>query len=206
MTLHGARSRAHAGVWLAVFTLHLVVLWLLASALTTRSTRSTRATSAPPVARVALRLIAVPPRAAPPPGVVEPPSAHRTANPVRAVQAPRGEPTAARPPAANAPAERATEVADAPEPAASAEPSPSLLDTPATRRAIRDSARAPSLGDRLARSRDEPDRVGPAERLANGVKSAGKGDCLKGDFAGSGMGLLSLPFLVVAEARGDCAK
>ena len=76
----------------------------------------------------------------------------------------------------------------------------------ATRRAIRAIARAPSLSEQLARSRDEPHRPNVQERLGNAVKTAGKGDCLKGEYAGAGMGLLSLPFLAVAEARGDCAQ
>lgn len=99
------------------------------------------------------------------------------------------------------------EAAIRPEPAASAESlAPSLLDTEATRRAIRASARTPSLGDQLAQAREEPERPGAQARLANGVKAAGQGDCLKGEFAGAGMGLLSLPFLAIATAQGDCAK
>jgi hypothetical protein len=31
-------------------------------------------------------------------------------------------------------------------------------------------------------------------------------DCSKGQFALAGMGLLSLPFLVLAEVRGRCAR
>ena len=99
------------------------------------------------------------------------------------------------------------EAAIRPEPAASAESlAPSLLDTEATRRAIRASARTPSLADRLAQAREEPERPGAQARLANGVKAAGQGDCTKGEFAGAGMGLLSLPFLAIAAAQGDCAK
>lgn len=44
------------------------------------------------------------------------------------------------------------------------------------------------------------------ERLANNVREAGKGDCAKGEYAGGGMGLLSLPFLAIAAAAGNCAK
>jgi hypothetical protein len=83
---------------------------------------------------------------------------------------------------------------------------PSLLETDATRRAIRSSARTPGLGDRAAAVSDEPRRVGAPERLANSVKAAGKGDCVKGEYAGAGMGILSLPFLAVAAARGACAQ
>ena len=101
----------------------------------------------------------------------------------------------------------AAAVALPPEPAASAPDSlPSLMDADATRRAIRDSARASSLGDQLAQSREEPRRPGANDRLANGVHSAGKGDCMKGEFAGANMGILSLPFLAIALKAGHCAK
>lgn len=105
------------------------------------------------------------------------------------------------------PAPAATAAIAPPAPAAGdTTAAPSLLDTDATRRAIRAAARAPSLGERLARARAEPDRIGPAERLANGVRDAGTGDCLKGEYADAGMGLLSIPFLALAAASGQCAK
>lgn len=83
---------------------------------------------------------------------------------------------------------------------------PSLLDTEATRRAIRASARMPSLVSEAARVTEEPRRANAQEQLGNAVREAGKGDCDKGEFAGAGMGLLSLPFLAAAAIRGDCAK
>ena len=91
-------------------------------------------------------------------------------------------------------------------PASANEPLPSLLDTEATRRAIRASGHTRSLGEQLAESREEPARTSANERLANGVRGAGKGDCMKGEFAGAGMGLLSLPFLAAAAVGGHCAK
>ena len=91
-------------------------------------------------------------------------------------------------------------------PASASAGTPSLLDTEATRRAIRASARTPSLTEQLARAREEPHRAGTQERLGEAVKSSGKGDCLKGEYAGAGMGLLSLPFLAAASLRGDCAQ
>ncbi|MFL6681699.1 MAG: hypothetical protein ACJ8IK_25395, partial [Burkholderiaceae bacterium] len=45
----------------------------------------------------------------------------------------------------------------------------------------------------------------PAAQLAQGIEAAHKGDCGKGDYLGGGMGLLSAPFLLAAEALGKCA-
>lgn len=93
------------------------------------------------------------------------------------------------------------------EPAASAPIAlPSLLDTAATRRAIRASAREPSLAQQIARTSGEPPPTSAPDRLGNAVKAAGRGDCAKGDYTGAGMGLLSLPFLAVAVVGGQCAK
>lgn len=53
---------------------------------------------------------------------------------------------------------------------------------------------------------DEPQHTNARERLGNDVKAAGKGDCVKGEYSGTGMGILSLPFLALAAARGACAQ
>jgi hypothetical protein len=47
-------------------------------------------------------------------------------------------------------------------------------------------------------------RADPTQQLLKAVAAAGKGDCLKGDYAGAGMGLLSAPFLAYAAAAGHC--
>jgi hypothetical protein len=84
-------------------------------------------------------------------------------------------------------------------------PLPRLLDTEATRQAIRDAARQPLLSERAARAMDlEP--TTDAQRLSAAAAAAAQGDCVKGEFAGGGMGVLSLPFLALAVARGACAK
>ena len=90
--------------------------------------------------------------------------------------------------------------------AAASEPTLSLRDTDATRRAIRDAARTASIGDRAAQASDEPRKLAPDQRLGQEVARAAHGDCLKGEYLGGGMGILSLPFLVVAELREKCRR
>ena len=80
-----------------------------------------------------------------------------------------------------------------------------ILDTAASRRAIRASARAPSVTADIARTAGTAPAADASERMGSAIKSAGKGDCAKGDYPGAGMGLLSLPFLAAAVARGDCS-
>jgi hypothetical protein len=84
-------------------------------------------------------------------------------------------------------------------------PREALLSTEATRLAIRQATRQPLLSERVAQATGIQATTS-AERLAAAAGGAAKGDCLKGEFAGGGMGLLSLPFLAVAAATGQCAK
>lgn len=49
-------------------------------------------------------------------------------------------------------------------------------------------------------------RPGGDARLQAGIGAAAHGDCLKGDFRGSNMGLLSLPMLAIAAAEGRCGS
>ena len=193
--IEGSRRRIAVAV-LAVLALHAALIVALNRSWTTPL-------AAKPATRATLRLIplAMPERieaarpitAAPAPGRATPPRRATTAP----VDAPRETPTAATTSAAITPPEPAAITPDAP---------PSLMDTDATRRAIRASARTPSLREQSAQSRDEPARQSAADRLAHGVKAAGKGDCAKGEYAGAGMGLLSLPFLAAAALGGNCAK
>ena len=110
----------------------------------------------------------------------------------------------------------------APPVASAPRPDRSFLDNAATRQAIRDVARG-SLQTRAGElTREAPgselvaadgSHVGdtrhvtptPAQRLEQGVDAAHKHDCMKGDFLGAGMGLLSAPFLLANEALGNCA-
>jgi hypothetical protein len=90
-------------------------------------------------------------------------------------------------------------------PASAAQPS-NLLDTQASRRAIRDVARELSLQERTALASSKPRDLLPEERLGQEIARAGRGDCLKGEFFGGGGGLLSLPFWLIAEMRDKCRR
>lgn len=81
-------------------------------------------------------------------------------------------------------------------------PRPSILDSPATRQAIVDAARAPSLADLPGTTR----RAGLTQQLGSAIASGAHGDCDKGEFVGGGMGLLSLPFWAVAKLNGACGR
>ena len=83
---------------------------------------------------------------------------------------------------------------------------PSLLDSEATRRAVRMATREPLLSERTAAASDDPGRLNAQQRLGQEMAQAATGDCLKGEYAGGGMGLLSLPFWLAAEVRGKCRR
>lgn len=101
-------------------------------------------------------------------------------------------------------------VVDTPAPALAASPSaappasaplPSLLDSEATRRAVRQAALS---APEAAQAKSLPETA--QQRLGQGIAKSADGDCLKGEFAGAGMGLLSAPFWLLAEARGKCRR
>ena len=205
-----ARQRG-AVTLLSVVALHLGIAWLLRDATAPLGRRDTHPAA---MQRVTLRLIPftaepartqndaprAPDRRVPALATAAAPALRAAGTPrsITLPQAPTSESAAALPPL--------NTVSQA-EPSASAPPAlPSLLDTEATRRAIRASAREPSLIGQVARAGTEPRPPGAQERLGNDMKAAGTGDCLKGDYPGAGMGLLSLPFLAVAAARGTCAQ
>jgi hypothetical protein len=141
----------------------------------------------------------------PPVAVPLPPA--RGGRPITAAPSAAGARATAEP-AAPPPASADDRTAAAPpDDAASRPPAPpSLLDTEASRRAIRASARTPSAHGALAAARSEAALPSAEQRLGAAIRSAGKGDCAEGEFAGAGMGLLSVPFLGLAVARGDCAQ
>ncbi|WP_349745124.1 hypothetical protein [Roseateles cavernae] len=101
-------------------------------------------------------------------------------------------------------------VPDTPAPALAASPSaaspasaplPSLLDSEGTRRAVRQAALS---APEAARAKSLPETT--QQRLGQDIAKSADGDCLKGEFAGAGMGLLSAPFWLLAEARGKCRR
>ncbi len=83
---------------------------------------------------------------------------------------------------------------------------PSLLESAGTRRAAAAAAAKPSVGElgRLATGQAQP--LSRQEQLAHSVGRAAVGDCLKGEFAGAGMGILSVPFFAWAELAGHCRR
>ena len=81
-----------------------------------------------------------------------------------------------------------------------------LLHTEATRRAVQQAARERGASSQARVSLGQEEGATPSDRLGQAVKQAGKGDCLKGEFAGAGMGLLSLPFLLAAEVMEKCSR
>ncbi len=121
-------------------------------------------------------------------------------------------------------AEPAPTLAAAMPAASSPKPDLAFLNNAATREAIRAVARGDTLrrkGNALTDEEPGSELVAangshtgltrnlapppPAVALANGIESAHKGDCSKGQYLGGGMGLLSAPFLLAAEAMGSCA-
>jgi len=112
----------------------------------------------------------------------------------------------ARPPVAEAAA--GPQAANPQQTEASIEPPAreSLLDSEATRRALRQAAREPLLSERAAAAMGDGAPLGPEEKLGRQIQQAGDTDCLKGEFLGSGGGLLSLPFWALAEVRGKCRR
>ena len=194
------RDRSHQRV--AIGAVVLVLHALLALAWLSTIVRQ-RGAAEPP--RVSVRLLPATPRIEPPaaPGVSTRPPIRVTARaPARsraAAQADKpSEPAPVQPEAAPVMAERAT----ASSPAAS---DSNLLDTEASRRAIHSAARNPNLASRIN------EQVGvrsptAAQRLPGNVQQAAKGDCMKGEYPGGGMSLLSLPFLAAALATGNCAQ
>jgi len=227
----GARRRRWSASRLAAaLALHLLVLAGLRLAIDHVRMPGRGAERSTTLVTVALH--AAPPpalHALPPPRPAQPPAAPRADTPVP--REPERAPPRAREPEPRAITLPAPAPAPAPALAAATPPASApapadlkFLDDAATRQAIHNVARGDTLasaanaltheevgselvaadGSHVGMQRDLP-RPPPAEALARGIAAAHKGDCSKGDYAGSGMGLLSLPFLAAAEALGNCS-
>lgn len=178
--------RATALLLIAGLHLAVIMVWLTSRWMVTL-----------PIERVGT-LVWVPLAPVPEPVAAKPAATRPAAAPRQATTAPATEP------ALTLVAEPTAAVAPAPTPPASA-PRNRLLDNEATRRAIRESGSQPLLAER-AEAATGIAIVSKDQRFSEEAAKAGKGDCLKGEFAGAGMGLLSLPALAVALAKGDCPK
>ncbi|MDH0865303.1 hypothetical protein [Mitsuaria sp. GD03876] len=104
---------------------------------------------------------------------------------------------------------RTTVVIAAPAPASGAS-GPSgrdLLYGAATKRAVRQATQGqPLLAERADQASQAPEKVEASAKLGKEIMKGATGDCLKGEYAGGGMGLLSAPFWLLAEARGKCRR
>lgn len=77
----------------------------------------------------------------------------------------------------------------------------------ATQHAVRQSTQGqPLLAERMDQASLAPEKIDASTKLGKEMMKGATGDCLKGEFAGAGAGLLSLPFWVLAEARGKCRR
>lgn len=206
------RPAAAALVLTLVLGLHAIVVALLGA-----GGFAARRAPPPEPARVRLRMLVPPePRPASPPA---PPSTHAAgtalAKPMArsAALPPAPADRAATPPAGHdargappSPTPAATGVDGAPVAAettgASGRGSTDILDSVATRQAIVDAARTPSLAELPGTNR----RASAQHQLGGAIAAGAHGDCDKGEFAGGGMGLLSLPFWAVAQLRGACGR
>lgn len=193
----GRHPRRRALALLGVLALHALLLL--------PDTRPRPRESAPSQ-RISVRLSSAPPWLAPPANATPRPDARRSQTPRAAAITPRRRPATPAAAATPAPAEAIAGVAapSAPAAAASAAPPPLRLDNEASQRAIRQAARAQGPGGQTYTREGTATSVDA--RLAQSVRETGKGDCLKGEYLGAGMGLLSAPLLVAAALRGACGR
>ncbi len=194
----------------AVLLLHALLLsWLQHAWHRTETHRGQRSST------IRMITITLPPLADAAPARKPKTAPERTARPAPAARSTASVPPPARvlspAPEVTAPADepRATVIVTAPVPASAAS-GPSgrdLLEGAATRNAIRQSTQGqPLLAERAGQASQAPDKVEASARLGKEMMKGATGDCLKGEYAGGGMGLLSAPFWLLAEARGKCRR
>jgi hypothetical protein len=198
-----AQRRRRRGRWLplllGVAAAHLLLLTWMQLAL--RAAPPRPGSPQPPLVLVSIQPATPLPAQAVPPQPA-PPTTLRKARPAeRATQ-----PTATPPvlPTTEAPA--AASVVIRPAQAAASVAPAAVLDTEASRRAIREAARQRSTGELGAAATGEAAPLSEQERMGQEIARGARGDCLKGEFAGSGMGLFSLPFWLMAELREKCRR
>ena len=186
----GYAPRRKPAAVLAVLALHVLLVALLWQTLRQRDVNVRRE----PAPLVWVRAVLTPPPPAPAPTPT--PSERRLATS-------RTRPPIAAPlPVPAVPHESAWVQVPAPPASAASEAAPRLIDTEATRMAIRLSGREALLQERSAQATGiDIDRSDTA--LAHGVAEAGLGDCMKEGVPG---GILGIPLLAVQVARGKCAK
>lgn len=182
-------QRRHA-LWLVIFAAHVGLLAVL----------TPRHPAPADAARQSIRVMLPPlPRVSNPPEAR--PRVAQAAAPLR--RSPLASPATAPATVAEPAPSAEHEVAAVPPPAPA---EPLLLNSEGTRRAIQLATRAPLLSERAASASQDPGRENAQQRFGREVASTAYGNCLKGEFPGSGGGLLSLPFWIAAEASGKCKK
>ncbi|MDN3543975.1 MAG: hypothetical protein ACK4S6_05230 [Roseateles asaccharophilus] len=189
---------------LAVLGLHLWLLgWLLHESRRPTQASPPRHLQAREPLSITLNLLPLPSKPKPlaTPLAARPPGPARPAAPSSASARHDQAPSHVRPaePRAQAMAPQ-TEVPPELPPMPASAPLPRLLDSEATRRAVRQAALEAPPGPLQAQAESSQ------QRLERGMKGSAHGDCLKGEFMGGGMGLLSAPFWLLAEARGKCGR
>jgi hypothetical protein len=80
------------------------------------------------------------------------------------------------------------------------------LDAATQARAVRDALRTPGAAQHAAEAGAALRGDSPAQAFSRSVEEAAHGDCAKGEYAGSGYGLLSLPFLAAAYLQERCRR
>ncbi|MBB4842178.1 hypothetical protein HNP55_000673 [Paucibacter oligotrophus] len=193
-----------AGLLGLLALLHLGLAWLMLHQLRTQA-----AGAAPARTSISVSLLLDSPKPpkpskpspSPNPLPPKPAATLRPPPPVQTRPEPAPQATAVSSLATSLPATSAPATATAAQPPVTG----SILDSEATRRALRMAAKTPLLSERAAGAMGE-EPLSAEQKLAQEMKKAGTGDCLKGEFLGAGSGLLSIPFWLLAEARGKCSK
>jgi hypothetical protein len=85
-------------------------------------------------------------------------------------------------------------------------PPPLRLDAETIRKAMQQDGREGSAMGFANRNAQGPVRPGSDAAFAAAISAAGHRPCERGEFVGSGRGLLSAPFLAAAWLRGECAR